>query len=60
MYGVIILRNELVLFMYNGYMIVIVGVDDIRMEMDYYEEVIKEFDKGKLNILICYNLEIYE
>lgn len=59
-HGVITLRNESVPFTYNGHTIAIAGVDDIRMEMDHYEEAIKELDKGKLNILICHNPEIHE
>lgn len=59
-HGVITLRNESVPFSYNGHTIAIAGVDDIRMEMDHYEEAIKELDESQLNILVCHNPEIHE
>ncbi|MFT4400276.1 metallophosphoesterase [Bacillus sp. SW14] len=59
-YGVISLRNESVSFSHNGHTIAIAGVDDIKMEMDHYEEAIKELDKSQLNILVCHNPEIHE
>ncbi|KAF1679801.1 MULTISPECIES: metallophosphoesterase [Bacillus] len=59
-HGVIALRNESAPFSYNGHTVAIAGVDDIRMEMDHYEEAIKELDKSQLNILVCHNPEIHE
>ncbi|MEC1621957.1 metallophosphoesterase [Bacillus mojavensis] len=59
-YRIITLRNESVPFTYNGHTIIIAGVDDIRMEMDDYEEAIKEIDGNQLNVLVCHNPEIHQ
>ncbi|MCY7916212.1 metallophosphoesterase [Bacillus vallismortis] len=59
-HGVISLRNESVSFSHSGHTIGIAGVDDIKMEMDHYEEAIKALDKSQLNILVCHNPEIHE
>ncbi|PLS07414.1 metallophosphoesterase [Bacillus halotolerans] len=57
---IITLRNESVPFTYNGHTITIAGVDDIRMEMDDYEEAIKEIDGNQVNVLVCHNPEIHQ
>ncbi|MCI3987926.1 metallophosphoesterase, partial [Bacillus vallismortis] len=47
-HGVISLGNESVSFSHSGHTIGIARVDDIKMEMDHYEEAIKELHKSQL------------
>ncbi|MFN2745562.1 MULTISPECIES: metallophosphoesterase [unclassified Bacillus (in: firmicutes)] len=58
-YGVTALRNESVLYDHDGEVINICGVDDIRLELDDYQEAVRRIQKEAPTLLLSHNPAIH-
>ncbi|MDA1475348.1 metallophosphoesterase [Bacillus changyiensis] len=58
-YHVTALRNQSVIYEHDGQVVNIIGVDDIRLELDDYPKALQDSRRGALSLLLSHNPAIH-